>query len=147
MSDLDEFKAQYRRSLEAFIDGDPEPQKQLWSRREDVTLANPFGPPAKGPAPVFEAMDTAAAAIREGRELTYEVISSYETADLAYEVALQGARMKLGGSPDMAPVMLRVTTIFRREDDRWKLVHRHGDPITQQRPPESLVQSSGGPTS
>lgn len=147
MSDLDEFKAQYRRSLEAFIEGNPEPQKSLWSRREDVTLANPFGPPAKGTTPVFQAMDTAAAAIREGGELTYEVISSYETADLAYEVALQGGRMKLGGSPDMVPVTLRVTTIFRREDDGWKLVHRHGDPITQQRPPESLVQSSGGPTS
>ena len=61
MSDLDEFKAQYRRSLEAFIEGNPEPQESLWSRREDVTLANPFGPPAKGTTPVFQAMDTAAA--------------------------------------------------------------------------------------
>ncbi len=144
MSDLDEFKERYRRSLEAFIQGDPEPQKSLWSRWEDVTLANPFGPPAQGADEVFKATDLAAAALREGEDPTYEVISSYETADLAYELALQGGRMKLGGSPDMIPVMLRVTSIFRREDDGWKVVHRHADPITQGRPPESMVQSTSG---
>ncbi|MCA1678607.1 MAG: nuclear transport factor 2 family protein, partial [Actinobacteria bacterium] len=93
----------------------------------------------------FRAMDSAAAAIREGEGLTFEVISSYETTDLAYEVGIQSARMKLGDAPDMVAVALRVTTIFRREDDGWRLVHRHADPITEQRPPESLVQSSGGP--
>jgi ketosteroid isomerase-like protein len=92
-------------------------------------------------------MDSAAAAIRAGEGLTYEVISSYETSDLAYELALQGGRMKLGDSPDMVPVTLRVTSIFRREDEGWKLVHRHADSVTQRRPPESLVQSSREPAS
>lgn len=147
MSDLDGFREQYRRSLEAFIQGDPEPQKSMWSRWEDVTLANPFGPPAKGADEVFKATDLAAAALGEGEDLTYEVISSYETADLAYELALQGGRMKLGGSADMVSVMLRVTSIFRREDDGWKVIHRHADPITQRRPPESMVQPATGPGS
>ena len=147
MPGLEEFKARYRRSLEAFIQGDPEPQKSMWSRWEGVTLANPFGPPAKGADEVFKATDLAAAAVREGEDLTYEVISSYETADLAYELALQGGRMKLGGSPDMVAVILRVTSVFRREDDGWKVIHRHADPITQGRPPESMVQSTTGPGS
>lgn len=147
MSGLDEFKERYRRSLQAFIEGDPEPNKRLWSRQDDVTLANPVGPPAKGLTRVFEAMDRAAGMTREGEGLTLDVISSYESADLAYEVAIQGGRMKLGDSPDMTPLSLRVTSIFRREDDGWKLVHRHADPITEQRPPESLVQSTGGPPS
>jgi ketosteroid isomerase-like protein len=140
LSDLDELKDRYRRSLEAFIQGDPEPQKPLWSRRDDVTLANPFGPPANGLERVFRAMDGAAGAIREGQGLTFEVISSYETADLAYEVGIQAGSMKFGDAPDMVRVVLRVTTIFRREEDGWKLVHRHADPITEQRRPESLAQ-------
>ena len=145
MSDLDEFKQRYRRSLEAFIQGDPEPQKSMWSQSEDVTLANPLGPPARGAEEVSRATDSAAAALREGADFTYEVISAYETTDLAYELALQGARMKLGDSPELVPVMLRVTSIFRREDDGWKVVHRHADPITQGRPPESMVHSPGEP--
>ena len=48
MSDLDELKSLYHRSVEALIQGDPEPQRELWSRQDDVTLANPYGPPVKG---------------------------------------------------------------------------------------------------
>jgi len=140
-SDLDEFKRQYRRSLEAFIQGDPEPQKALWSRGDDVTLANPLGPPAKGIDRVFEAMDRAAAMVRDGTDLTFDVVSSYETEDLAFEFGLQGGAMRLGNSPDMVRASLRVTTIFRREDDEWKLLHRHADPITDPRPIESLAGS------
>ena len=39
---------QYHRTLAAFIQGDPEPTLRLWSKRDDVTLANPFGPPVRG---------------------------------------------------------------------------------------------------
>ena len=147
MSDLDEFRERYRGSLEAFIKGDAEPQKSLWSRADDVTLANPLGPPAKGLEQVIQAMERAVAAVREGEGLTYDVVSSYETSDLAYDVALQGGRMKLGDSPELVQVTLRVTSIFRREEDGWKLVHGHADPITQGRPLESLVQAGGGPPS
>jgi hypothetical protein len=37
-------------------------------------------------------------------------------------------------------VSLRVTTLFRREDGVWKVVHRHADPITAKRPPQSVIR-------
>jgi ketosteroid isomerase-like protein len=130
MSDLHDLREQYRRSLEAFTKGDPEPQKLLWSRRDDVTLANPLGPPVKGYDRVCEAADIAAAQVRDGEGLTLETVSFVETPDLAYEVDIQRQRMKLGDADDMVSVALRVTSIFRREDDGWKIVHRHADPLT-----------------
>ena len=143
MSDLSELKQRYRWSLEAFIQGDPEPQKALWSRRDDVTLANPLGPPAKGLQQVFAAMERAAAGVREGEAFVYQVVSEYETPDLAYELAVQGGRMKLAGATQPTEVTLRVTSIFRREGDGWKLVHRHADPITAARSLESLGRPDG----
>ena len=147
MSSLEEFRERYNRSLEAFIRGDPEPQKSLWSRKADITLANPLGPPAKGPKQVFEAMDRAAALTRDGEGLTYDVISSYQSGDLAYELAIQGGRMRLGDSSEATAVSLRVTSVVRREDDGWKLLHRHADPITAPRSHASLAQSTGAPGS
>ena len=49
-------------------------------------------------------------------------------------------RVKVGGASEAVPSSLRVTTIFRREEDGWKILHRHADPITTPRPIESLLQ-------
>jgi ketosteroid isomerase-like protein len=80
---------------------------------------------------------TVAPTLRDGEGLTFERTSSYETADLAYDVGIQRFQAKLAGAEAMAPVALRVTTIFRREDDGWRIVHRHADTITEQQLPES----------
>ena len=130
----------YHRALDAFVKGDPEPIKMLFSRRDDVTLANPVGPPVRGWSQVAEATERAASQGRDGEHTGWETISEYATADLAYSVAIQRARMKLGGADEMSSVSLRVTTIFRREDDGWKIVHRHADPITSPRPIESVAE-------
>jgi hypothetical protein len=45
---LDEVIEQYQLSLGEFVKGNPEPAKKLWSHREDVSLANPLGPPGRG---------------------------------------------------------------------------------------------------
>jgi ketosteroid isomerase-like protein len=143
VSDLDQFKQLYHKSVEAFIEGDPDAQKALWSPRDDVTLANPLGPPAKGADRVFQALDSAAALISDGEGYTFDSISSVETADLAYEIGIEHNTARLGNAAEKVQLSLRVTTVYRREDGEWKIVHRHADPITEQRPVESVVQPSG----
>ena len=142
-SELNELRDQYHRSVAAFIQGDPDVQKPLWSRRDDVTLANPLGPPVKGFDAICEAADRAAEQISDGEGYTFDTVSWVETADLAYEVGLQRNRAKLAGAPEKVPISLRVTTVFRREEDGWKIVHRHADPITEARSVQSVMQRSG----
>ena len=139
MTELDELRRMYRRAQDAFIRGDAEPQKALWSVRDDITLANPLGPPARGHDPVWAVMDTAAAQLADGEGLEFDEVSFVETPDLAYELGIQRGRMKLGDDGRMAPVALRVTTVFRREEDGWRIVHRHADPLTV-RPIAAIAQ-------
>jgi ketosteroid isomerase-like protein len=145
-ADLTQARELYHQSVAAFIQGDPDVQKPLWSRGEDVTLANPLGPPVKGFEGVWKHADAASALISEGDSYTFDTISVVETADLAYEVGIEHNRAKLKGSTEKTPISLRVTTIFRREGDEWKIVHRHADSITEERSIQSLVSSGGSPT-
>jgi ketosteroid isomerase-like protein len=140
-SELNQIREQYHQSVAAFIQGDPDVQKPLWSRRDDVTLANPLGPPAKGFEAVCQVMDSTGAQISEGEGYAFDTIAWVETADLAYEVAIERNRVKLGDAAEKVPVALRVTTVFRREDDGWKIVHRHADPITTPRSVQSMASA------
>lgn len=93
-SDLAEVIEQYHRALDAIVRGDPEPQKGLFSRHDDVTLANPIGPPARGWSQVEKTMERAVAQLREGEPVRFERISEYATPDLAYIVEIELTRVK-----------------------------------------------------
>jgi ketosteroid isomerase-like protein len=140
-SDLSQLRELYHKAVEAFIQGDPGAHKQLWSERDDVTLANPLGPPVRGADRVHEAFDRASAQVSEGEGYVFEIISLVETTDLAYEVGIERNRVKLGDAVEKVSIVLRTTTIFRREEGEWKVVHRHADSIAEERSIRSIVHS------
>lgn len=131
----------YRRALEPFMTGDPGPAMAFYSRREDVTLANPLGPPRRGPVEVDKAAAEAASNLRGGSVLGFEEMARYSTPDLGYVVQIERAQARLPGSENVAPIALRVTMIFRREGDTWKVVHRHADPIMTARPISTVIET------
>ena len=119
--------------------GTPEPVKELFSLREDVTLANPLGPPAHGWDEVGATIEHAASQFRDGRLVGVEIVEKRVTPEFAYTLWLEHAEGKVGGREDVAPATLRVTMIYRREEGGWKVVHRHADPITTPQPAESVI--------
>src|SRR5438105_1178736 len=94
-SDLELMVEKYHRALDAFVKGDPEQQKKLFSKRDDVTLANPLGPPARGSSAVEATMDRASSQLREGEPIRFERISGNAGTELAYIVEIEWARAKL----------------------------------------------------
>ena len=140
VDDVDRLIERYQRGGHEFLNGNPLPLLELWSRREDVTLANPFGPPVRGFDEVAKASDLAASQLRDGESVGFEIIEKYVTAELAYVVEIERVKAKIGGSEDITPFDLRVTMIFRPEDGEWKIVHRHADPITTPQAAESVIQ-------
>jgi ketosteroid isomerase-like protein len=137
--DLTKFIEQDHASLSAFMRGDPEPLKSLYSRRDDVVIANPFGPPARGWEKAAETMERAATNYRDGEAVGFERISEFANETLGFIIEIERYRSKVGGSESLTPLALRVTTIFRREESGWRVVLRHADPITSSRPAASVV--------
>ena len=140
VDDVDQLIEHFHLASNEFLKGNPEPTNKLWSRREDVSLANPFGPPAHGWDEVAKVTEHAASQLRDGQFVSAEIIEKNVTPELAYVVEIERAKAKIGGSEDITPFALRVTMIFRPEEGEWKVVHRHADPITTAQPAESVIQ-------
>lgn len=111
----------------AMHNGDSGPWMAAWSRTDPLTL---FGAVKSGRGwgdlePIFEAL---------GRQFSncssheVEIVAAEARGDLAYTVALEHTTASINGAEPESYV-LRVTTIFRREDGEWKVVHRHGDAV------------------
>jgi ketosteroid isomerase-like protein len=140
VDDVDELIEQYHLALDEIMKGSPEGYKKLYSRRDDVSLANPFGPPVRGWEEVAKTLERAASHYRDGEATGFENVAKYATPELAYIVEVERCKAKVGGRDDITPLAVRVTTIFRPEEGEWKLVHRHADPITTPQPAESVIQ-------
>jgi ketosteroid isomerase-like protein len=139
--DLAPFVDEYHRALDAFFRGDPAPAKELYSHREDASLANPFGPVAVGWEKVEQTMERAATNYRDGSATGFDTLSTNVTTEMAYLVEMERFEAKVGGEDEMATGALRVTSILRPEDGAWRVVHRHADPITMPRTAESVIQA------
>jgi ketosteroid isomerase-like protein len=131
MAEVDEFLAAILPPLTAadtaLHNGDAGPRIALWSRKDPITL---FGAVLTGTGwreiePVFE---TLATRFSDCESFEYEVIAAGASGDLAY---IAGVEHTTAAVDDAAPSAyeLRVTTIFRREEGQWKVVHRHADPV------------------
>jgi ketosteroid isomerase-like protein len=140
IEDLDQVIEQCRLALDEFVKGRPQPMKEMFSHRQDVSLANPFGPPARGWDEVAATMDRAASNLRDGEMVAFEEVAKCVTPELAYTVWVERQKARVGGIQDVTPFALRVTMVYRPEEGTWKVVHRHADPITTPRPAESVIQ-------
>ena len=140
-SDFHEVVEKFQSALDEFFRGNPEPAKAVMSHQDDVTLANPFGPIARGWAQVDKAMELAAMNYRDGAATEFESASENVGSELAYTLWVERFRAKVGQGEDAVEGALRRTTVFRREDGEWKIIHTHADPITTARRAESVIPS------
>jgi ketosteroid isomerase-like protein len=146
--DLNDVLAGFREALRDYVKGDPEPAMSFFSEWDDVTLANPLEPPRRGPAEVGEAARRAGANFQAGGSLHFEEVSSsfeeisrFAASELGYVLQIERHEGRVGGHHDTIVTALRATLVFRREDGRWKIAHRHADPITSTQPVTTIVES------
>jgi ketosteroid isomerase-like protein len=135
MAEVDAFLADMLpRQLEAeraLCGGDADARKDTWSSRDPVTLFGAAVALRRGRAEVDGTFAWLAGRF-DGKRLEHydlELVAAGAGGDLAYTVGFEHKTFATADGP--LSYTLRVTHAYRREEGRWRIVHRHGD-----RPPE-----------
>jgi ketosteroid isomerase-like protein len=111
------------------------------SRRDDVMIMGAWGAHEKGWPEVQARYDWAGARFRDSTaKLTVEYLTSFQSGDLAFTTAIERSEVKVAGHEKAAPMALRVTHIFRKEDGAWRLILRHADPLVGKTSAESVLE-------
>jgi len=115
----------------ALIRGDMAGYLGLFVHADDYTLMPPYG---GSPRHGFDATDEALEQMSRffaGGEAQVDVVQSAVSGDLVVLALIERQHGEVGGLPDQ-DWSLRVTMVFRREGDDWRLVHRHADPLVRE---------------
>lgn len=129
MEDLDRFVAdtvaRLRAADTALHNGNAEPRiVDTWSHADPVTL---FGAAfsARGWEEIGPVFDRLGERFSDCKSFDIEVVAAGVSDGLGYIVAIERTNASVNSEPQS--YALRVTQIFRREGDKWKIVHRHAD--------------------
>jgi len=130
--DFDQFMSQRQAAAAEYVSGNPEPLGRLVAQELPATFFSPRGDVTTGTSDVWARYERDASLFTGGSENAFEVLDSAAAGDIAYWVGLQRSQANMRGEDQPIPFDLRVTEIYRRENGRWRLVHRHADPFKQQ---------------
>lgn len=129
MSDRDDFlhwfETVWRSAENALHNGDAAPRFETWSERDSVTL---FGAwlSAVGPVSVRDVFRKLEHTFSDATSSEIELIAADVSGDMAYTAHRELTSTSVNGEP--RDYVLRVTQVYRYEDDKWQVVHRHADP-------------------
>lgn len=123
---LDAVVADLQKANHEMAKGNPELLKSLWSRQDDVTsFGGVENADSKGWNAVEASLSHAGRIPAQDVDYTYEKIASQAGATQGYLIQKEHYRFADGRQAD-----LHVTVLFRKENNVWKIAHRHADPIT-----------------
>src|SRR5262245_8373319 len=121
----------------AIHNGDLTPRLSTWSQRDPVTVFGAGVTHRSGWREVRAVFDWVAASFASCDDYDFELLAADARGALAYTVGIERYRASTATGATVHNT-LRVTHVYRREADGWKIVHRHGDhmPADAARPGE-----------
>jgi ketosteroid isomerase-like protein len=123
-----DFVQRTRDATVAFVHGDAQPYKALWSHADDVSIMGGFGGHEEGWTAVGARLDWAASHYGVGWTVEEETLVAVVGDGIAMRVSLEHNRRRAAdGSEEVRE--RRVTHVARRERDGWRIVHHHSDPL------------------
>jgi ketosteroid isomerase-like protein len=119
-----EASKQFYAALNSMANGNVNPMADIWSHNASVTTMHPIGGREVGWTQVKEPWRMVSQLSAGGQvKLADQLIQI--SGDMAYEVGFERGQFKLAGED--IKIDQRVTNVYRREPDGWKIVHHHSD--------------------
>jgi len=132
MTDRDDFLAWVKTALYeaelALHNGDPAPRRALWSRNEPVSVLGAWRN-AHGQQELEGLFAALGTSFSDCTLYAFELLSYDVVGDMAYTAGFEHTSASVDGRP--RTYTLRVTQVYRREGGGWRVVHRHGDTVTE----------------
>ena len=117
-----------RASNAALMQGDLDTYERLITFTDDFVLFSPFGgKPTLAKDLTPESMARMGRFFRNG-DLRLELVGGWSGKDMAVLALIERSHVEVGSLPAQEWA-LRVTLVYRREGNKWKLAHRHADPL------------------
>jgi ketosteroid isomerase-like protein len=116
--------------------GRPKEFKALWSQADDITLSGGFGGTIeKGWEQIRRRLDWVGAQFSKGTN-TIERITFNANGNLGYVVQIEHIRFHIPGQANESTRDFRVTMLFRREAEGWRIIHRQADSQMMKQAPQ-----------
>ena len=111
----------------ALHNGVPAPRRALWSRNEPVSVLGAWRS-ANGQQEIDELFGFLGRSFSDCTSYAFELQAHDVVGDMAYTSGLEHISASVDGEP--RTYTLRATQVYRRESGEWRVVHRHGDTVT-----------------
>ena len=121
---IHEASKKFYAALNHMAKGDTSLMDDIWSFRGTVTTMHPIGGREVGWSEVRKSFEEVAKLCTAGRvELRDQVVHVGD--DMAYELGVEHGQITLAGHE--VSLSHRVTNIYRKEAEGWRIVHHHTD--------------------
>ena len=125
--DFQQFLEARKKAAQAYVNGDFGPLSELAASTSPASFFSPMGDVTEGGEAVAARYERDAGAFNEGSASEIEMLHYGSSGDLGYWVGYQVADVRMKGRPGPVEMRIRVTEILRRDNGRWKMIHRHAD--------------------
>jgi ketosteroid isomerase-like protein len=123
-ADVREASESFYAALNRMVSGDAAPLTDIWAHGPDVTAMHPIGGRQVGWDQVRATWEQVATLASSG-SVRLDDQQLQVGSDMACETGIERGRLTLAGQN--ATIEHRVTNVYRRGPDGWKIVHHHTD--------------------